>query len=677
MEYNTDKTNFELRILRVMLISNFYFIMLVDDLQKQIDDLINVPFNGSSAGSLPKNEDEFLSEENNNSELTADQAVEDKETMAAGAKEPRENNQTEKKQLPLYERAENESILKANKKNDSLLKNVASADKQEQLADKMVQLELARKEEQIKETALSQGLGYINLKGLPIIPEALRLIAEDESREKGIIAFMYKKGTSIRLAVIEYNNEVQKIISRLSEEHEGISVSVYLTSKVSMAGALKMYAALPKIIQHIDDVAILESDIEESAAELKDLKELAEKIKKVSITQVLSLILSAAIRVESSDIHLEAEESGINLRFRIDGVLHNIASLEREIWDKLVSRIKLSSKLKMNIKDKPQDGNFSVHIKGEPVDFRVSTLPTAYGESVAMRILYHANVEGINLDNLGIEEYNRKILDKELAKPNGMLVVAGPTGAGKTTTLYAILNKLNTADNKIITIEDPIEYKIKGINQSQVNKDRDYTFAKALRSLVRQDPDIILVGEIRDKETAEISLNAALTGHLLFTTLHSNDAIGAIPRFLALGAKPYLLAPALNISLAQRLIRKICENCRTEEIINETKKERIRQEMRSISERYRNLLPEDINNLKFYQGKGCERCAGLGYKGQIGIFEIFQVTDEIRDMILADNVSEHKMKELAVRNGMITMAQDGILKAIRGVTSLDEVFRVS
>src|SRR3989338_5311271 len=664
-----------------------------DNLQKQIDDLINIPFNGSSAGPMPKNEDEFLSEENNNSELTADQAVEENKKMAADVNERRENNQAEEKQprlpsaspqanggqVPRYERAEveNESSVRANKKNDNLLKNVAPEDKQGQLADKMKQMELARKEEEVEKAAMSQGLGYINLKGLPIVPEALRLIPENESREKGIIAFMYKKGAGIRVAVVEHSAAIREIINRLSRGYGEVNVSLYLTSKVSIDEGLKMYAALPKVIAHIDEVRILESDLEKSAPASKDLKDLAEKIKKVSITQTLSLILSAAIKVESSDVHLEAEESGINLRFRIDGVLHDIARLERDIWDKLISRIKLSSKLKINIKDKPQDGSFSVHIKGEAIDFRVSTLPTAYGESVVMRILYHENIKGMNLGNLGIEEYNRKKLDEELEKPNGMIVVTGPTGAGKTTTLYAILNKLNTADNKIITIEDQIEYKIKGINQSQVNKDRDYTFAKALRSLVRQDPDIILIGEIRDKETAEISLNAALTGHLLFTTLHTNNAAGVIPRFLALGAKPYLLAPALNVSLAQRLVRKICEHCKTEEIVDQTKKERASRELELIAEQHRYLLPKDINNLKFYNGRGCEQCAGLGYKGQIGIFEIFQVIDELRDMILASNVSEYKLQEMAVRNGMVTMVQDGILKAIRGVTSLDEVFRVS
>ena len=398
-----------------------------DNLQKQIDDLINIPFNGSSAGPMPKNEDEFLSEENNNSELTADQAVEENKKMAADVNERRENNQAEEKQprlpsaspqanggqVPLYERAEveNESSLRANKKNDNLLKNVAPEDKQGQLADKMKQMELARKEEEVEKAAMSQGLGYINLKGLPIVPEALRLIPENESREKGIIAFMYKKGAGIRVAVVEHSAAIREIINRLSRGYGEVNVSLYLTSKVSIDEGLKMYAALPKVIAHIDEVRILESDLEKSAPASKDLKDLAEKIKKVSITQTLSLILSAAIKVESSDVHLEAEESGINLRFRIDGVLHDIARLERDIWDKLISRIKLSSKLKINIKDKPQDGSFSVHIKGEAIDFRVSTLPTAYGESVVMRILYHENIKGMNLGNLGIEEYNRKKLD--------------------------------------------------------------------------------------------------------------------------------------------------------------------------------------------------------------------------------------------------------------------------
>jgi type IV pilus assembly protein PilB len=669
-----------------------------DELQKQINDLISTPFGGvtSSPVNEPDDSGEFLdTAEAKEIEVDKDDEILDEKKVVEKSSDQVE----EFAEKPLYEREEEkkEDAVKSeedrfgerknriedlyggkvqqNEVEKSVLK-VASEDREDELGSKMKEIELNRKEDEIKSKAITAGMGYINLKGLPIVPEALRLISEEESKENGIIAFMYKKDIEIRVAVLEFNSKVDEIGKRISDEHDKVAVKFYLTSRVSMDDGLKMYAGLPKIIIKVDDIEILQTDLEKTAEDLKDIKELEEKIHKISVTQVVSLILAAALKVESSDIHIEAEESGISLRFRIDGVLHDIARLEREVWDKLVSRIKLSSKLKLNIKDKPQDGSFSVHIKGKPIDFRVSTLPTAFGESIVMRVLYHEKVKEMKLDNLGIAKYNRSVLDKELKRPNGMIVITGPTGSGKTTTLYAILNKLNSADNKVITIEDPIEYKIEGISQSQVNKDKGYTFAKALKSVVRQDPDIILVGEIRDKETAEISLNAALTGHLLFATLHTNDVAGTIPRFLALGAKGYLLAPALNVSLAQRLVRKICDSCRVEDPLDETKKERVRAELEKMPETHRSLVP-DLASSKFYKGGGCDKCAGLGYKGQIGIFEIFQVTDEIRDMVLSNEVSEHKMMEIGVKNGMITMVQDGLLKAIKGVTSIDEVFRVS
>jgi type II secretory ATPase GspE/PulE/Tfp pilus assembly ATPase PilB-like protein len=481
----------------------------------------------------------------------------------------------------------------------------------------------------------------------------------------------------MRLAILKDNEMTRIFINGLRAEYSNIDIKVFLTSQNSFNAAFKLYTFLPKIIKHPDEVKILESDLEKSVSELNDLSELEKRVKRTSITEIFSLILAAAIKIEASDIHIEAEEKAIELRFRIDGVLHTVAKLNKDSWDHLISRIKLNAKLKINVKDKPQDGHFSVKINQQSIDFRVSTLPTAFGESVVMRILYHDKVKNMNLDKLGIEGYNREIIDKEIKKPNGMVIITGPTGSGKTTTLYAILNKLNTTDNKIITIEDPIEYKIEGINQSEINKDKDYTFAKALRSVVRQDPDIVLVGEIRDKETAEISLNAALTGHLLFSTLHTNDAVGAIPRFLSLGSKPYLLAPAINVSIAQRLVRKVCEYCKQEENLNEETKEIIKQEMESLPESYKNKMEFDIKNLKFYKGKGCKKCTGLGYKGQLGIFESFVITDEIRDLILVDKVSEHQLNEVAHKNGMITMRQDGILKAAKGITSLDEVLRVT
>ncbi len=555
---------------------------------------------------------------------------------------------------------------------------VSDEETEEALEEKMETLKLNQQEEELKQKAAQLGLGYINLKGLPIVPEALELIDENEAREKRVICFLYKPGREIRLATSEYNQTMKGLVDELKQRYPDCEFKIFLTTQKSLEAALKLYATLPKVIERVDDdIEISSGEIEKMVGWLDDLSKLKDKIKQVSVTELFNLILAAAIKTEASDIHIEAGENEVELRLRIDGVLHKTAQLDKETWLKLSSRIKLKAGLKINVNDKPQDGNFSVKIAGRPVDFRVSTLPTTYGESVVMRVLYHDKVKRMSLDNLGLIDYNRRIIEEEIKKPNGLIVVTGPTGSGKTTTLYAILNKLNTPENKIITIEDPVEYKIEGINQSEVNESRGYTFAKALRSIVRQDPDIILVGEIRDKETVEISLNAALTGHLVFTTLHTNNAVGAITRFLALGAKPYLLSPALNISLAQRLVRKLCPACKQEVEVSEEQKELIRQELDSLPDEYKDKFNLKLEQLKLYKARGCQHCAGLGYRGQVGIFEIFRITNEVRELILEDNVSEAKLGNLAKQNGMITMRQDGILKVLEGITSLDEVLRVT
>lgn len=555
---------------------------------------------------------------------------------------------------------------------------VSDEETEEALEEKMETLKLSQQAEELKQKAAQLGLGYINLKGLPIVPEALELIDENEARKKGVICFLYKPGREIRLATSEYNQTVRDLVDELKQRYPDCEFKIFLTTQKSLEAALKLYATLPKVIERVDDdIEISSGEIEKMVEWLDDLSKLKDKIKRVSVTELFNLILAAAIKTEASDIHIEAGENEVELRLRIDGVLHKTAQLDKETWLKLSSRIKLKAGLKINVNDKPQDGNFSVKIAGRPVDFRVSTLPTTYGESVVMRVLYHDKVKRMSLDNLGLIDYNRRIIEEEIKKPNGLIVVTGPTGSGKTTTLYAILNKLNTPENKIITIEDPVEYKIEGINQSEVNESRGYTFAKALRSIVRQDPDIILVGEIRDKETVEISLNAALTGHLVFTTLHTNNAVGAITRFLALGAKPYLLSPALNISLAQRLVRKLCPACKQEVEVSEEQKELIRQELDSLPDEYKDKFNLKLEQLKLYKARGCQHCAGLGYRGQVGIFEIFRITNEVRELILEDNVSEAKLSNLAKQNGMITMRQDGILKVLEGITSLDEVLRVT
>ncbi|MFH1890465.1 MAG: ATPase, T2SS/T4P/T4SS family [Candidatus Kuenenbacteria bacterium] len=562
---------------------------------------------------------------------------------------------------------------------DSSILNITSQEKQDELKEKMRSIDINEKEKEVRTNAANLGFGYINLKGIPILPDALRVVSEEESKKLGIICFYFRERKEIRIAILKENiakQEVRELIRQIMDNYGNVQVNLYITSQESMSYALKMYKTLPKIEIQTDEIKILEQDIAKQNEEISNLSQLEEKCKKANATEILSLIISTAIKTEASDIHIEAEKNGIQLRFRIDGILHDAAALSKDIWDKLISRIKLNSKLKLNIKDKPQDGNFSAHMGKQEVDFRVSTLPTAYGESIVMRILYHEKIKGFTLDKLGIGEHIEKILLEEIEKPNGMIVVTGPTGSGKTTTLYAILNKLNTQDNKIITIEDPIEYIIEGVNQSEVNEEKGYTFAKGLRSIVRQDPDIILIGEIRDQETVDIALNAALTGHLVFSTIHANSAAGVIARFLALNAKPYLLAPAVNVSIAQRLVRRICPDCKQKDSPNERTQEKIRQELEVIPDHLKHKFNIDLNSMQFYKGQGCDKCNGIGYKGQVGLFEIFQITDETRDMILIGDISEHKLTQIAIQKGMITMVQDGILKAINGVTSLDEVFRV-
>ncbi len=326
--------------------------------------------------------------------------------------------------------------------------------------------------------------------------------------------------------------------------------------------------------------------------------------------------------------------------------------------------------------DKPQDGRFTIHLKEGKIDVRVSVLPTAYGESVVIRLLM-SNVKSLSYDDLGIRGRALEQLTREIARPNGLIVTTGPTGSGKTTTLYSILMKLNTSDTKIITIEDPVEYQLQGINQSQVDPARGYTFANGLRSIVRQDPDIILVGEIRDIETAEISIQAALTGHLVLSTIHTNSAAGTIPRFLSMGAKAFLLAPAIIAMIGQRLVRRICAHCKVEEALPPELLARVVESLNKIPADAPERKGVDLANMRFVKGKGCVECHDIGYKGRIGIYEVMVMNKEIEKMILGGQVSEYDMEDIAVKNGMITMLQDGLLKALEGATTPEEVFRVA
>ncbi len=451
-------------------------------------------------------------------------------------------------------------------------------------------------------------------------------------------------------------------------------VDLHIISEHSLEHVLKLYANLPIVKAVTKDISITDEDLNRYSVGIDNLQSLHEKFVNVSITDVLILMVATALKLNSSDIHVEAEDKGTVVRYRIDGILHEVTVLPKDQWKKFISRIKLLAALKINITDKPQDGRVTLKLGSGNLDVRVSTLPTTFGESVVMRIL-HSGSKGVTFDELGLRGDAYARLKKEIERPNGMIITTGPTGSGKTTTLYGILRTLNKSGVKIITLEDPVEIKMDGINQSQVDQSRDYTFAKGLRSILRQDPDICMVGEIRDLESAEIAIQAALTGHLMLSTIHTNSASGAIPRFMSMGVKPFLLAPALNAVIGQRLVRRICQKCVVEDVLDADKSTKVQKALSNLPEVEKKNI--DVNNLKFYKGAGCPECSGLGYKGRVGVYEIFTMNKEIEAVILSAGVSEYVIEELAVKNGMVTMVQDGILKALEKITSIDEVFRVS
>lgn len=544
---------------------------------------------------------------------------------------------------------------------------------EEKLQRKMTQLGAQQKEQEAQMLGYSAGLPYIALAGVPISSGALVVINEDDARTYRAICFLETLGEKKVGVVDPYSEETKIFLKELQEKLHDV-FSIFVISQGSLDSALKLYGQIPRIKPDIGGVEITESDIEKYGNEYADIRTLNEKLRDKSVTDILTIIVSVALKTGSSDIHVEAEEVDIKARLRIDGILHDIATLPNELWKQIASRIKLLSGLKINIVDRPQDGRFTIHYKKDKVEVRVSTLPTGYGESVVMRLL-RSTATGLSFEDLGLSPYTHKLLKAEVDKPNGMVITTGPTGSGKTTTLYAILNYLNSPEIKIITLEDPIEYKLAGVNQSQIDADKGYTFAGGLRSILRQDPDIIMVGEIRDLETADTAINAALTGHMVLSTIHTNSAAGAVPRFLAMGVKEFLLAPSLNALIGQRLVRRLCEQCKKVTVLDGTTKEKAERILHSISPLARTSV--DFLKLQFWTAEGCEACHGLAYKGRIGIYEVMVMSPEIEQLILAKSSSEYQIQELAIKNGMVTMAQDGLLRALEGVTSVEEVFSVA
>ncbi len=496
---------------------------------------------------------------------------------------------------------------------------------------------------------------FVSLKTVSFTPETLALIPEKMARMYRMIPFSMDKG-KFGLAM-EDPEDFEAL--EFAKRHTGLNPEVYYVTKEDMAKAMGQYK---KGIKE-DFGKVIEENLRKiERGKDEDLAKLAEK---VPVVKILDTILSYAISERASDVHIETMEGEVVVRYRIDGMLRDIIKFPRGIENSLVARVKILSNLKVDEHRVPQDGRYKFESgDDEMVSLRISIIPSFYGENVVMRLLREAN-RPLSLEELGFTGHNLELLRENISKPHGMILVTGPTGSGKTTTLYSVLNILNTIDVKVCTIEDPIEYGMHRVTQIQVNPKTGLEFSAGLRALLRHDPDIIMVGEIRDQETAEIAIHSALTGHLVLSTLHTNTAAGAIPRFLDMGAEDFLLASTINIIIAQRLVRKVCPACIAKYSPPEALVKKLSKD-----------LNVDLTKQKFYKGKGCPQCGGRGYQGRLGIYEALSMTEKIRSMVTAKATSD-EIQKVAITEGMTTMLQDGLDKVSSGLTTIEEVVRVA
>jgi len=483
----------------------------------------------------------------------------------------------------------------------------------DELQRKLQSLHKEEEEQQAQRLAQKLNLPYLNLKTLPIEQEAIATLLEKEARENGL-AVIARIGKKLKIGLVN-PEKAKPILDKLKY----FDIKLFIISQASLEKALVIYQSLPKTEQK-SEIEINIRDLEKFQGRIKNIIDLQERIKEVPTTEIINIILAGALQNKATDIHIEPSQDALRLRYRIDGLLTDIAFLNKQTYEPIISRIKLLAKLKLNIINTPQNGSFVVKENSNEIDIRVSTLPGPFGESTVLRILNPAVVM-LDLEQLGLEKDHLEKIKKAVRKPNGMILNTGPTGCGKTTTLYACLMEIHEPGIKIITLEDPIEYRLAGITQTQIDEKKGYTFAIGLKNSLRQDPDVILVGEIRDAETAGTALNASLTGHIVLSTLHTNNAFGAIPRLIDMGIKPFVIAPAINLVVAQRLVRKI-------------------------------------------------------HGGRIGIFELFEIDEEMEKLILSSPPA-YKIKDLAIKKGMRTMHEDGMLKVRKGIITKEELEKIT
>lgn len=522
--------------------------------------------------------------------------------------------------------------------------------------------------ESVKKVSKASDINYVDVSHMLVEKDILAMIPESISRKYSLAPIDLNEGV-LTVAMIDPEDfDALQIIRKES----GLEVKPVLTSKDDLSGVLDQYtglqAELQEVIDH-SDLGISKQELEDASQE--DIQDQTNE--NAPTAKIVFSLLKRAVKEKASDIHIEPREHKVIVRFRIDGILQSRVELPKEIQSAVISRLKILANLKIDEQRLPQDGRLDLIIDHRQIDFRLSTMPVVFGEKVVMRIL-DKSVGIISLEEVGLSDQGLDVLNKNMKRSHGMILVTGPTGSGKTTSLYAVLGRLMDDSLNILTLEDPVEYRIETINQSQVHAEIGYSFAAGLRAVVRQDPDVVMLGEIRDQETADMAIHAALTGHIVLSTLHTNDSAGAFPRLIDMKIEPFLITSSVHTVIAQRLTRKVCQNC-LEEVKYE--KEAIKEIEVEIAKMHENVR-KDIAKmpLKFYRGKGCDSCGDKGYKGRLGVFEVLNVTEPIRELVLKRSSGEEVAAQ-ARKEGMVTMVQDGIVKALRGLTTMEEVWRVT
>ena len=562
------------------------------------------------------------------------------------------------------------------------------------LEDLLVEKNLVTEEDIVKTKSLSSGIPYIKLQGKRLDPKILKLLSKDYCQTHKVVPFESSEG-QIKVAMVD-PYDVQSI--DFIEKKTSLMVIPYIASQSSIDFVTSQYedyeTEVQDALRNIQDSPQAQGEDGDSNKLqnldiLKKPKDIEKIVQDAPITTAVNSILEYAVKLKASDIHIEPREKEIKIRYRIDGMLQDYMTLPKHVHAALISRIKILSNLKIDEHRVPQDGRYGVIIGDKEVDLRISISPIVHGEKVVIRLLDKTS-SIITLEQLGLTGHAFHLINEGSKEPWGMILSTGPTGSGKSTTLYALLTKMNKPEVNIITLEDPVEYGVNGINQIQINNKVGLTFAAGLRSVLRQDPDIIMVGEIRDKETADLAVQSALTGHVVLSTLHTNSASGVLPRLLDMEIEPFLVASTVNTVIGQRLVRRICDKCKEPYQASPTEIESIKQSLVNLLPKkadskatdkkkylgYENLPFLDDSNITLYKGKGCDDCRNTGYKGRVGIFEVFKVTEEMGKLLLTHSTTD-QIEDAAISEGMITMRQDGYVKSLAGITTLHEVARVT